>query len=147
MSREGVGEDTELLSSKGLTDPAVSTWDLPRGTYTLQRGPRQSVQVPDYPSFAGGSTTPKSPDLDPLAASEKPSPASPRRSNSRIADARLGILAEKRQSSSAFSSSGASITWSRSTLPPSAMEAPLRLGYLLITRKFRFLFKLLSLPK
>jgi hypothetical protein len=53
--------------------------------------------------------TPKSSDFWPAPAAEKPSAARPRFTNSRTADARLGMRREKRQSSSAFNYSPVSM--------------------------------------
>src|SRR5262249_19733576 len=59
-------------------------------------------------------TTPYSLDLEPYAASANPSAASPRLSNSRTADARLGMRFLNRKSSRTVTSSGDSMIWRRS---------------------------------
>src|SRR5262249_20658471 len=68
-----------------------------------------------FGDFEDPAVTPKSADLASASVVRNPSAASPRLSNSRTAEARLGMRREKRQSSSALSSAAPSMIWSRST--------------------------------
>jgi hypothetical protein len=73
--------------------------------------------------FSGESMTPKSLEWAPLDITT-PSAAKPRFKSSRTAEARLGILLEKRQSSNAASSSWPNMICSRSPRAKSPMRRP-----------------------
>lgn len=77
--------------------------------------PRNVQELVSLPSaWLLSSVTPKSLDLERPSASTNPSAARPRLSNSRTAEARLGMRFLKRQSSSAFSSSSVNMICRRS---------------------------------